>query len=285
MTQNPSRILHRTAFTLIELLSIVAAVAMLTAVLLPSLLKLRADAQAQICLDNQRAIYKGVQAYSVANNDWLLVSGHNSTNLKSDPQIVYQYAPTWSRVVAKTLDIPFIYEQSFRATTVGDKTFEPSSAYDSDKMSHSYGSRKRDNGVLRCPSENFANAWKGTNSTSYGWNTNSYGMGVSDYFNFSPPHSAGASTVRRRIQNSEVLKPGTTFMIGEHITADGMYDYNSAQFEMSNEKDGLSRFATYHENVSNVLWADGHTTTITAEDLTKENFMRIKYDDVVVGEL
>lgn len=274
ITLTPTR--HSKAFTLIELLSILAGSALLVAVLLPSLVKLRDEAQQEQCLANQREVHKGVMAYAEANDNWLLVSGYNTTNLKSDPPIVYQYAPSWSRVVAKTLDIPFVYEQSYKAKTVGDKTYEANTAYDSEKMSQSYGSKKRDNGVLKCPSENFANAWKGTNSTSYGWNTQSMGMGVSDAFGFSPPHSKGSSTVRRRIQMNEVTKPQTTFMVGEHITEDGMYDYASAQFELGKNSKDEPRMATYHNNTSNVLWADGHVSNITTDDLTADNFMRNK---------
>lgn len=262
------------AFTLIELLSIVATLALLVAVLVPSMVRMRDAAQAEQCLANQKEIYKGVQAYAAANNDWLLVSGYNSTNIKSEPKIIYDYNPTWSRSVAKMLDIPFVYEQSIKERTVEGQTFAPGTAYDTDKMKQSYGAKKRDNGILKCPAENFLNAWKGSNSTSYGWNTNSMGMGVSDYFGFAPPHSKGSSTVRRRIQNAEVLKPDTTFMIGEHITADGMYDYASAQFELGNAD--APRMATYHDNGSNALWADGHTTKITADDLTNDNFNRTK---------
>lgn len=269
----PSR--HASAFTLIELLSIVATLSLLAAVLLPSLLKLRDDAQKDQCLANQREIFKGVQAYATAENGWLLVTGYNSSNLKSDPPVMYQYNPTWSRTVAKMLDIPFSYEQSFGAIKAGDKTYEPSTAYDSEKMHHSFGEKNRNNGIMRCPSENFTNFWGGQNSTSYGWNTQSYGMGVSDYYGFSPPIGKTLSEALRRIKNTEIVNPATTFMIGEHIIANRMFDYVNSQFHLP-AKDGDPGFATYHQGASNALWADGHASTITQADLLKDNFSRLK---------
>jgi prepilin-type processing-associated H-X9-DG protein len=128
---------------------------------------------------------------------------------------------------------------------------------------------------MRCPAENFTNYWKGQNSTSYGWNTQSHGMGVSDYYSFSPPISKSLSEACRRIQTTEIAHPASTFMIGEHITADRMFDYSNSQFHIP-AKDGDPGFATYHQGASNALWADGHASTITKADLTPENFSRNK---------
>lgn len=264
------------AFTLIELLSIVAALALLVAVLVPSMVKLRDEAQVQTCQSNLKEVYKGVQMYSTANDDWLLVTGYNNMNPNSDPPVVYQPNPTWSRTVAKMLDIPFIYEQNFGASTVGDKTFEPASAYDSDKMKQSYGEKDRKNGVLRCPTENFKNAWKGQNSTSYGWNATGNGLGMSDSYGFSPPTSEALAKALGRVRNADIVSPETTFMIGEHIAVDGMYDYANNQFYIP-AKEGANGFATYHNQGSNALWADGRVTAITTNDMTRENFNRLMH--------
>lgn len=261
------------AFTLIELLTVVASLALLIAVLLPSLVKLRDEAQSQTCMANLSEINKGVQLYATAENDWLLVTGYNSMSPESDPPVVYQSNPTWSRSVAKMLDIPFVYEQIFGSVTVGDQTFAPSNAYDTKVMSQSYSEKDRGNGVMRCPSENFKNFWGGQNSTSYGWNATGNGMGMSDAYGFSPPHSKAMAKALGRIRNADVVYPKATFMIGEHIAADRMFDYTNNQFHATT-KEGEQGFATYHDNASNALWADGHVTTITAKDLTPENFNR-----------
>ena len=59
------------SFTLIELLVVIAIIAMLAALLLPSLSTARERGKRIACLSNQRQIYVGVSAYAADSNDWL----------------------------------------------------------------------------------------------------------------------------------------------------------------------------------------------------------------------
>lgn len=61
---------HRHSFTLIELLVVVAIIAVLAAMLLPSLQKARESGKKTVCLGNMRQIHLGLMMYSDDNNGW-----------------------------------------------------------------------------------------------------------------------------------------------------------------------------------------------------------------------
>lgn len=61
----------RRAFTLIELLAVIAILAMLVSILLPAMSGAREAARQSTCLSNLRSVMLGVQLYTQQNNDWL----------------------------------------------------------------------------------------------------------------------------------------------------------------------------------------------------------------------
>ena len=67
-------------FTLIELLVVVAIIAILAAILLPSLLQAKRRAVQALCLSNLRQNYIGVQTFADDNNGTLPLPDHVSTN-------------------------------------------------------------------------------------------------------------------------------------------------------------------------------------------------------------
>lgn len=231
-------------FTLIELLVVMGIIAMLVAILLPALKKARMAGQAVQCLSNERQLFLGVHAYRQFHKDWMPVDGY-----KSEPS--FKNSPTWSRSVAKLLQLRFEYEQS---------TYDPN--YDTELMKRTSNPDNRKT-IFKCPTENFKNSSGNMNSTSYGWNTTGYGMGLRDsYFLSEAIHTRNGY---RRIQSIEIIRPGKTILLGEHITKDGMYDFANSQFGGS-----VTTFATYHNDGSNVLWNDGHASPIKFAQVTEE---------------
>jgi len=76
-----------TGFTLIELLVVIAIIAILAAMLLPSLAKAKVQAQATKCMSNSKQLLLG----------WIMYSGDNSEKLavNSDQSFSYEGTPSW----------------------------------------------------------------------------------------------------------------------------------------------------------------------------------------------
>lgn len=81
----------RSAFTLVELLVVVAIIATLIAIILPGLRAARESAKQVLCLSNERQIGVVVFEYALENDDYLM------------REVGVHRGPDWSRVVRKVL--------------------------------------------------------------------------------------------------------------------------------------------------------------------------------------
>ena len=77
--KNGCYIMKQERFTLIELLVVVAIIAILAAILLPTLNKARQKARQALCTNNLKQQYLAYQVYSMDNNDELPVAWNNPT--------------------------------------------------------------------------------------------------------------------------------------------------------------------------------------------------------------
>jgi prepilin-type N-terminal cleavage/methylation domain-containing protein len=66
-----SSAIHRLAFTLVELLIVIAIIAILAALLLPALVRSKQRAQAAYCMNNGRQIVLAMLLYADDHDDWI----------------------------------------------------------------------------------------------------------------------------------------------------------------------------------------------------------------------
>lgn len=101
-------------FTLVELLVVVAVVALLTALLLPALGKAREMAKRSLCISNLRQLGQGVNAYACDFNDWMPIANDKAGH-------TYE----WKAEVAECLGLAAspvnnLSEKMFRCSSIKD---------------------------------------------------------------------------------------------------------------------------------------------------------------------
>src|SRR5690349_16071176 len=209
----------RTAFTLVELLVVIGIIAILVALLLPSLNKARKAANRLACLSNMRQIKIGVNFYCRDFNGWLPITSYDFSG---------NFQPVWSGVVAHYLKVPYYTEYP----THIDFYPELAWVYFTDPARNEV----RPN-ILKCPEEHFKNFWGTDVAVSYGWNSTVYGLGICDAFASWPPGAPQPifNEILGRIKEYQIRNHAGTIMAGEiygtvyHPSGVG-YEYMAAQF-------------------------------------------------------
>src|SRR6185295_18909990 len=77
----PIRSSHRLAFTLIELLLVIAIIAILASMLLPALSKAKDKSITTIDMNNNRQILQSMHMYAPDNNDWVPAPGWGTADI------------------------------------------------------------------------------------------------------------------------------------------------------------------------------------------------------------
>jgi len=101
---------RRSAFTLLEILVVVAIIALLTAILIPALSQARSQARRSVCLSNMSQLGKAVLAFSVTHKDrGQLYADWDYVDAVDPDKSIYAYQNGWFEDgVLKNPDLPYL---------------------------------------------------------------------------------------------------------------------------------------------------------------------------------
>lgn len=258
---------RRGGFTLVELLVVVSIIALLIAILLPSLSRARKQAKSLLCLSNQRQLAQGWHMYAIQNNDISLpgrfakLSGGSSNPANwFDVGNGKKYRPRWVATMGEQVGI-FAFNQ-------------PSTSDDRQDY---------DNKVYACPA---VPKWIDERNYAYGYNHQFLGNGrktEGKFHNF-PVNLSSIRSLSGTVLGADCL--GTAAGVAQHERKP--YNNSGTDFaELGNHgwtldpprltamsdrgtgDDGSPRTAVdpRHEKRANAVFCDGHAETMSPERL------------------
>ncbi len=270
------------AFTLVELLVVVAIIGLLVSILLPALSSARQQGKSIKCLANLRTLGQGMAIYLNDNND-VLVPGRlpkvDDCNTYADIFGSIKYRPTFLAMMAPAVGLPPFDDPQACKTDV-DRYGE-----DGDRQDYAYDS-------YVCPS---VSDWRDERNGSYGYNYQFLGNSrLSD-------KGDQRSYKNWPVSITRVRSAGRTVMIGDCMGTAASWQPSERQGYVNNSRDAerfgnegfnldpplvdpvngemanfdkspQSRTAVdpRHRQKGNVVWLDGHGSSIGLEELGYE---------------
>jgi prepilin-type processing-associated H-X9-DG protein len=226
---------HRAAFTLVELLVVLATVALLAAMVLPALAATKSNSKLFLCMNNLKQLALAWTMYADDNNDMLV--GLNTYPLspvnwrtQSSDVVVLPPPPTWTPLQLKIYKIQMGYKQ-------------PSPSFNGPLWRYAPNTD-----VLHCPGDPFCTL----SGTAFRWDS------------YSGVNGLNGETKPYLTKRTQVIHPSGRFIWveaaggrGENVGSWLLVTNGSAAFGYSNAEFADSP-AAFHTATANFNFCDGH---------------------------
>ena len=227
-----TRLTH--SFTLIDLLVVIAIIAILAGILMPALQQARERSRTAGCVSNLKQLAQANELYSSDNKDYYA-----------------PYARFSGRDSGRTYPSPLWWGETASATETKFNERGYLSSYVSNNKS-----------ILVC--ETVAPLVKFGDDTvggSYGYNAN--GVGGVGYMQFKETGKSSTNTdaYGQSVKSSSIRKPGSLIMFGDTVEAGGMRAVTAlAAIDRIYGPDSYKYIHFRHSKRANIAWADGHVS-------------------------
>lgn len=253
------KLVGRRAFSLIELLTVVAIIGILAAIVIPVVSSVRKNVDTSTCASRLREIYKGYQMYASEHNGRIIFSFRLtaiSSNASSFSGISSDYSQHWWMILLKNgylgaPDIPNVYYTPQVQNTNGIK-------WSDSKIRYYYK-------VLGCPTVQAygldqqtevdegsgVKIPKGNGYMNYGMNSE-----IANPNNFGVSSSAGLSALN--VTFDQIADPSRAILGGD-------YKLDRADSTVININSTTYFPQAVHGNCANILFCDGHVECLDVD--------------------
>jgi prepilin-type N-terminal cleavage/methylation domain-containing protein/prepilin-type processing-associated H-X9-DG protein len=217
---------NKSGFTLIELLVVIAIIAILAAMLLPTLARAKGTAQRVSCLNKQRQWGLALLMYTQDNNECLPRESETTDG---------STLLNWAQIVAADgSDVWYnALPRSIKLKGAADYLADKAPFYSKDSLFH-------------CPTAPLAQT-AALDSVVY------FSLAMN-----SKLISGSATTIR---VNTVKLPSNTVIFLENRLTGDPMVDGNQSKTDLGQPSSYASRFAARHGGAGNLVFIDGHAST------------------------
>lgn len=231
---------RRSAFTLIELLVTVAILALLMAILLPSLTRARQTAAATMCLSNLRQFVVAAHAYAHTHAERYPIA--YGSNFNPSTNVFTQYS--WD----------FTMQRDW--SSGGKTTIRPGLLWQG----------RTTEAIHQCPTFDGSSNTAADPHTGYNYNTSYIGHGQGEF-------------IEAPVRLSDVRRPGRCALFGDGEYANGANKYMRAPFRDTTHGDIFSAREAgtqgyRHIRATNVAFADGHAAVHRQRYVDHQNAAR-----------
>ncbi|MBN9692480.1 MAG: prepilin-type N-terminal cleavage/methylation domain-containing protein [Verrucomicrobia bacterium] len=237
-----TRRLQARAFTLIELLSTVAIIGVLAALLLTAIVSARAKAKGIVCLKNVRQMGLGITQFTTEHGEYPLGLNRGRSEGKNP-----EHRAGWM------VSVQFQIEPGFIPIP---------------------GTDWMSSGIWDCPATAKPDYWpRSLGYIEYGYNANGLGVGTNGTtIGIGGTFNAMAPNTSPPVKEDEVVNPSGTLAAGDGFTGwNGVVEdghWSMSRWPLAEETLGSTqRSQRRHKARANVVFCDGHAESLTLKTL------------------